>query len=256
MHVTSRDNSALFAPFMKATVISLGTRQHAAARLFSLLHLGHSSCRGQNSYLELGANIHKLWSCRSKWQAAGRAVEVSLKIAGVHWWYNSRSHAAEMTAGYYNTESHDGYAGILELCAQHGMVVTLTCVEMCDAQHPPEALCGPEGLLRQVWLPCWLQITHLEAVSATHHASHVNLYAGRCCTIFCKTEFTIVFYLHLVTGSLCCIAIQNYHAGLFTTAQYKVLGSLMSVGDCSPVPKAKHLSVLSLAVMLGAAHAG
>ncbi len=55
-----------------------------------------------------------------------------------------------MTAGYYNTEVHDGYAGILEMCAQHGMVVTLTCVEMCDAQHPPEALCGPEGLLRQV----------------------------------------------------------------------------------------------------------
>ncbi|KAL0051225.1 hypothetical protein WJX82_004079 [Trebouxia sp. C0006] len=87
---------------------------------------------------------------RLQWQPAGRPVEVSLKIAGVHWWYNSRSHAAEMTAGYYNTEVHDGYAGILEMCAQHGMVVTLTCVEMCDAQHPPEALCGPEGLLRQV----------------------------------------------------------------------------------------------------------
>lgn len=87
---------------------------------------------------------------RLQWQPAARPVEVSLKIAGVHWWYNSRSHAAEMTAGYYNTEVHDGYAGILEMCAQHGMVVTLTCVEMCDAQHPPEALCGPEGLLRQV----------------------------------------------------------------------------------------------------------
>ena len=53
-------------------------------------------------------------------------------------------------AGYYNVEAHDGYAGILELCAQHGLVATLTCVEMCDGQHPPEALCGPEGLLRQV----------------------------------------------------------------------------------------------------------
>ena len=89
---------------------------------------------------------------RTKWKPAGRAVEVSLKIAGVHWWYNSRSHAAELTAGYYNTEDHDGYAGILELCAQHGLVATLTCVEMCDGQHPPEALCGPEGLLRQVLL--------------------------------------------------------------------------------------------------------
>lgn len=33
---------------------------------------------------------------------------------------------------------------------RHGASLTLTCVEMCDAQHPPEALCGPEGLLRQV----------------------------------------------------------------------------------------------------------
>ena len=30
------------------------------------------------------------------------------------------------------------------------MVAALTSVEMCDAQHPPEALCGPEGLLRPV----------------------------------------------------------------------------------------------------------
>lgn len=51
-------------------------------------------------------------------------------------------------------EAHDGYAGILELCAQHGLVATLTCVEMCDGQHPPEALCGPEGLLRQVTPVC------------------------------------------------------------------------------------------------------
>ena len=35
---------------------------------------------------------------------------------------------------------------------RHGASLTLTCVEMCDAQHPPEALCGPEGLLRQVRL--------------------------------------------------------------------------------------------------------
>jgi hypothetical protein len=33
---------------------------------------------------------------------------------------------------------------------RHSVALTLTCVEMCDAQHPPEALCGPEGLLRQV----------------------------------------------------------------------------------------------------------
>ena len=27
------------------------------------------------------------------------AVEVAVKVSGIHWWYNSPSHAAEMTAG-------------------------------------------------------------------------------------------------------------------------------------------------------------
>jgi beta-amylase len=83
-------------------------------------------------------------------QPAGNPVEISLKVAGIHWWYRTRSHAAELTAGYYNTEKRDGYNSVIEICARYGAALTLTCVEMCDAQHPPEALCGPEGLLRQV----------------------------------------------------------------------------------------------------------
>ncbi len=75
---------------------------------------------------------------------------MTLKVAGIHWWYRTRSHAAELTAGYYNTSSRDGYNAMIEICAKLGAGLTLTCVEMCDAQHPPEALCGPEGLLRQV----------------------------------------------------------------------------------------------------------
>jgi len=77
---------------------------------------------------------------------------LTLKIAGVHWWYNSTSHASELTAGYYNTNTRDGYSPILEMCEKYGVNLTLTCVEMCDAQHPSYALCGPEGLLRQIRL--------------------------------------------------------------------------------------------------------
>lgn len=65
-------------------------------------------------------------------------------------WFRSSSHAAELTAGYHNTVSHDGYQAVVEMCARHGAALTLTCVEMCDAQHPPAAACSPEGLLRQV----------------------------------------------------------------------------------------------------------
>jgi len=81
---------------------------------------------------------------------AGPAVNLTLKIAGVHWWYRTRSHAAELAAGYFNCDGRQGYEPIVALCARHGVALTLTCVEMCDAQHPAEALCGPEGLLRQV----------------------------------------------------------------------------------------------------------
>ena len=44
------------------------------------------------------------------------------------------------------------YNAIVEAAAEAGAALTLTCVEMCDSQHPPVAMCSPEGLLRQV--PC------------------------------------------------------------------------------------------------------
>lgn len=71
-------------------------------------------------------------------------------------WYNSRSHAAELTAGYFNTRAGDrspernGYAPIVALCAQHGVSLNFTCVEMRDIEHPWVARCGPEGLLKQI----------------------------------------------------------------------------------------------------------
>eukprot|EP00198_Chlamydomonas_reinhardtii_P000853 XP_001690188.1 beta-amylase [Chlamydomonas reinhardtii] len=77
-------------------------------------------------------------------------MHLALKIAGIHWWYRSRSHAAELTAGYYNVDGHDGYEAIVNLCARHRANLVLTCVEMCDSQHPAQAQCGPEGLLRQL----------------------------------------------------------------------------------------------------------
>ncbi len=42
-------------------------------------------------------------------------MDVAIKVAGIHWWYKSRSHAAEMTAGYYNYLERDGYEPIARL---------------------------------------------------------------------------------------------------------------------------------------------
>lgn len=81
---------------------------------------------------------------------------IAIKCAGVHWWYNSRSHAAELTAGYFNTRSgdnvpdRDGYEPIVKICGRHGARLNFTCTEMRDIEHPFFSRCGPEGLLRQI----------------------------------------------------------------------------------------------------------
>ncbi|GER55883.1 beta-amylase [Striga asiatica] len=79
-----------------------------------------------------------------------RDVKLSVKVAGIHWHYGSRSHAPELTAGYYNTRFRDGYVPIARMLARHSAVLNFTCMEMRDHEQPQEALCGPVWLVRQV----------------------------------------------------------------------------------------------------------
>lgn len=80
----------------------------------------------------------------------GTGTKLSGKVAGIHWHYNTRSHAAELTAGYYNTRHQDGYLPIARMMAKHGVVFNFTCMEMRDGEQPKQANCSPEGLVRQV----------------------------------------------------------------------------------------------------------
>lgn len=80
----------------------------------------------------------------------GTGAKLSGKVAGIHWHYKTRSHAAELTAGYYNTRHQDGYLPIARMMAKHGVVFNFTCMEMRDREQPHEANCSPEGLVRQV----------------------------------------------------------------------------------------------------------
>ena len=79
-------------------------------------------------------------------------VKISVKVAGIHWHYGTRSHAAELTAGYYNTRFRDGYIPIAEMLARHGAIFNFTCIEMRDHEQPQDALCAPEKLVKQVAL--------------------------------------------------------------------------------------------------------
>ncbi|KAL2653369.1 hypothetical protein R1flu_021497 [Riccia fluitans] len=80
----------------------------------------------------------------------GTGAVLSGKVAGIHWHYGTRSHAAELTAGYYNTRYRDGYTPIARMFGRHGVTLNFTCIEMKDEEQPPQAACSPESLLRQV----------------------------------------------------------------------------------------------------------
>ncbi|TKY70754.1 Beta-amylase 3 [Spatholobus suberectus] len=96
--------------------------------------------------LEHGERI--LVSAKGIFNSSG--VTLSAKVAGIHWHYKARSHAAELTAGYYNTRFRDGYLPIAQMLAKHGVVFNFTCMEMRDGEQPEHANCSPEGLVHQV----------------------------------------------------------------------------------------------------------
>lgn len=91
-----------------------------------------------------------LMSAKSIFENSG--VKISVKIAGIHWHYGTRSHAPELTAGYYNTRFRDGYLPIAQMLARHGAIFNFTCIEMRDHEQPQDALCAPEKLVKQVAL--------------------------------------------------------------------------------------------------------
>lgn len=71
-------------------------------------------------------------------------------MAGIHWWYFHPSHAAELTAGYYNLTNRDGYRTIARVLSRHNAIFNFTCIEMRNSEHPKEAKSGPEELVQQV----------------------------------------------------------------------------------------------------------
>jgi len=63
---------------------------------------------------------------------APKKVGIAAKVSGIHWWYGSDHHAAEMTAGYYNTNSVDAYYEIAKMLKEVGGTFDFTCLEMFD----------------------------------------------------------------------------------------------------------------------------
>ncbi|KAJ7531274.1 hypothetical protein O6H91_14G038500 [Diphasiastrum complanatum] len=89
---------------------------------------------------------------------AFEGTKLAAKLSGIHWWYKTASHAAELAAGFYNPCNRDGYAAIAAMLAKHKTTLNFTCVELRTVSHEekfPEALADPEGLVWQVLNAAW-----------------------------------------------------------------------------------------------------
>ena len=75
---------------------------------------------------------------------------MSCKVSGIHWWYKHDSHAAELTAGYYNLNERDGYRPMARMLSRHDAVLNFTCLEMRDSEQDAAAESAPEELVQQV----------------------------------------------------------------------------------------------------------
>ncbi|OMP00400.1 Glycoside hydrolase, family 14B, plant [Corchorus olitorius] len=83
---------------------------------------------------------------------------IAAKLPGIHWWYKTASHAAELTAGFYNPSNRDGYSPIAAMLQKHGASLNFACAELhLLEQHEDlrEALADPQGLVWQVLNAAW-----------------------------------------------------------------------------------------------------
>nr|DAD33448.1 TPA_asm: hypothetical protein HUJ06_012299 [Nelumbo nucifera] len=81
-------------------------------------------------------------------------VTVSAKVPVLHSWYKTRSHPAELTAGFYNSANKDGYDAIAEMFAKNSCSMIVPGMDLSDANQPKESLSSPESLLSQIKKAC------------------------------------------------------------------------------------------------------
>ncbi|GAB4857638.1 hypothetical protein Ancab_015544 [Ancistrocladus abbreviatus] len=83
----------------------------------------------------------------------GTEVNISAKVAGIHWHYGTESHPSELTAGYYNTSARDGYLPIARMFGRYGFTMCCSGFEMQDAEErQTNPVSSPEGFLQQLLL--------------------------------------------------------------------------------------------------------
>ncbi|XVF28415.1 hypothetical protein REPUB_Repub15cG0027600 [Reevesia pubescens] len=82
------------------------------------------------------------------------AADVYGKVPLMHSWYKTRAHPSELTAGFYNTASRDGYEAVAEVFARNSCKIILPGMDLSDEHQPHESLSSPELLLAQIRTAC------------------------------------------------------------------------------------------------------
>lgn len=81
-------------------------------------------------------------------------ITIDLKqLPDVHWWYRTASHAAELTAGFYNPSNRDGYAAIASTLKKHRATLSFVSGEVQVLNRSDDfsgALGEPEAVAWQV----------------------------------------------------------------------------------------------------------
>ncbi|KAG6431147.1 hypothetical protein SASPL_109222 [Salvia splendens] len=81
-------------------------------------------------------------------------VALSGKTPLMHRWSKVRSHPSELTAGFYNTASRDGYVAVAEMFSRNSCQMILPGFDLTDDQQPDESWSSPETLLEAMQTSC------------------------------------------------------------------------------------------------------
>mmetsp|Transcript_7003 Transcript_7003/g.18100 ORF Transcript_7003/g.18100 Transcript_7003/m.18100 type:complete len:554 (+) Transcript_7003:192-1853(+) len=141
------------------------------------------------------------------------APKLGFKLPVVHWWYRTKAHAAELTAGVYRTESVNGYRDLAELAAKHRAFLQVSCAEMSDSEQSDLAMSSPQGLISDI----------REAAAE----KGVRLAVENCSTRFDESalqqmERNVLHSLEPPAQSMCFVAMDDdmfkaYHWGPFSS---------------------------------------
>ena len=90
-------------------------------------------------------------------------TKLSSKISGIHWWYMSACHCAEITAGLLNFNYEDGYKNIIESFKSYNYGCCFTCLEMTPTISTGS---NPVYLVQQILDDCSISGVEFEGENA------------------------------------------------------------------------------------------